>query len=225
MGDATGIEWCDATYNLPSPSTRTEADQRVACLQPSTQPALTLQQLQRLPVGMIVLVKTDLIFSGDEWRVVKIAAPQAGRLLETVNERDCWAPQLRVISADAEVRLPMLPRLSCRMTESAVRERRKTVTRRLKTPTWCKPGVLALLVDKVRCKAANGLAVVEIVAVRREPLSKVHHGWATSSMMAISETELEGFPGMSRDEFIAMFVAAQNCGPETEVTRIEWRYL
>ena len=96
-------------------------------------------------------------------------------------------------------------RMSCSMTVPAVRDRRKTVTRRHED-TWrdLKPGDRVTLVEKAMGlpKGARQvvLAEVEIVDVRVEPIDHI-----------IDEpdgTALEGLPEMT-----------------TPCRRIEWRYL
>jgi hypothetical protein len=112
--------------------------------------------------------------------------------------------------------------MSVTLTEQAVRDRRKTVTRRLGW-THLKPGEQITLCRKVMGrKKANGtveplvrITEVEIVSVRREPLSSIGPG----------ETALEGLPDMTPDAFVEFFCKAMRCTPDTAVTRIEWRYL
>jgi hypothetical protein len=112
--------------------------------------------------------------------------------------------------------------MSVALTEQAVRERRKTVTRRL---GWAnlKPGEQLTLCRKVMGRRkADGtveplirIAEVEVVSVRREPLSSIGPG----------ETTLEGLPEMTGGAFVEFFCKAMRCTPDTWVTRIEWRYL
>ena len=108
--------------------------------------------------------------------------------------------------------------MSVSLTEAAVRDRTKTVTRRL--------GWLFLRVgDRVTlCRKVMGrrkgeplvrICNVEIVGVHRERLDAV----------TADELVLEGFPSWKVEEFIAMFTRAMKCERWTEVTRIEWRYL
>lgn len=127
--------------------------------------------------------------------------------------------------------------MSVSLTEDAVRERRKTVTRRL---GWLhlNPGDRVTLCRKVmgRSRAVwNGtertviteplvrICDVEIVDVRRERLS------------AITDEDVarEGFhvvpaligSGEAAESFIEFFTTAMRCHRDDEVTRIEWRYL
>lgn len=122
-----------------------------------------------------------------------------------------------------------MPRLmSVALTEDAVRERRKTVTRRLGWQ-FLKPGDRLTLVRKAMGrKRRDGtveplvrLAEVEVVDVNREPLCAV----AGPSDLGATEVEREGFPGKDGAWFVEFFREHMRCGPMTEVTRIEWRYL
>ena len=128
-------------------------------------------------------------------------------------------------------------RMSFALTTDAVRERRKTVTRRTGW-TFAKPGDRYLAVDKLRVKNAEKLAVIEVVSVRRERLSEMHE----------SDVKLEGFDMFERcdalpggphhgfpssdctDCFFEMFVDANRHDPYfgklyTNVTRIEFKYV
>lgn len=109
--------------------------------------------------------------------------------------------------------------MSVSLTEDAVRDRSKTVTRRL---GWLmlKPGDRLTLCRKVMGRR-NGEPLVRIVdveveTVRREPLAAIT--WA--------DCVREGFPAMQPREFIEFFCSThKGCTPSTEVTRIGWRYL
>jgi len=112
-----------------------------------------------------------------------------------------------------------VPRLmSVALTTEQVRARSKTVTRR---KGWLdlKPGERLTLCVKVMGRKPGEplerLAEVEVTSVRREPLSAVTQADVTA----------EGFPGMTPGEFTAFFCENLGCTPETEVTRVEWRYL
>lgn len=124
-----------------------------------------------------------------------------------------------------------MPRLmSVAFTEDAVRERRKTVTRR-KGWTFLKPGDRLTLCRKVMGRKADEplvrVAEVEVVSVRRERLDFLT--WArgtTRREYGEREVAREGFPGMDPSEFVRrFFVDAQGMAPDDDVTRIEWRYL
>jgi hypothetical protein len=108
--------------------------------------------------------------------------------------------------------------MSVALTEQAVRDRRKTVTRRLGW-TFLKPGDRLTLCRKVMGRKPGEPLVriceVEVVSVRRVPLYLINR----------AEVVREGFPLMEPEQFIEFFCEHMNCKPDTEVTRIEWRYL
>jgi hypothetical protein len=116
--------------------------------------------------------------------------------------------------------------MSCSMTIDAVRERRKTVTRR-HVDTWknLKAGDRLTLIEKGMGlpKGAQQvvLAEVEVVDVRVEPIGDVDR----------DEAEREGFPGLSGFDFAVFWLRGHGYGGPTRETmetpcrRIEWRYL
>lgn len=112
-----------------------------------------------------------------------------------------------------------MPRLmSVSLTEDAVRERRKTVTRRL---GWehLKVGERLTLCRKVMGRRPGEPLVricdVEVIEVRRERLDAV----------TLADVAREGFRGYDVDAFVEFFCREMSCTPETTLTRIEWRYL
>jgi hypothetical protein len=117
-----------------------------------------------------------------------------------------------------------MPRLmSVALTEDAVRERRKTVTRRLGW-TFLNPGDRLTLCRKVQGRRRRPdlsieplvrLAEVEVVDVRREKL------WDITD----DDVVLEGFPDWNAELFLIFYLHEMKVAPNTEVTRIEWRYL
>jgi hypothetical protein len=110
--------------------------------------------------------------------------------------------------------------MSVALTEQAVRDRRKTVTRRL---GWrmLKPGDRLTLCHKVMGRRKDEPLVriceVEVVDVRRERL------WNITD----EDVGREGFDldAWSASDFVEFFCEHMNCKPDTAVTRIEWRYL
>lgn len=108
--------------------------------------------------------------------------------------------------------------MSVALTEQAVRDRRKTVTRRLGW-LYAQPGMPLTLCRKVMGRRAGEplvrVAEVEVVSVRRERLDAI----------TPAEVLAEGFPELDPAGFVAMFCQAMKCQPGAEVTRIEWRYL
>lgn len=122
--------------------------------------------------------------------------------------------------------------MSVSMTEQAVIERRKTVTRR--KGWWLDKNGRRLLHagdGLTLCRKVMGrkpgeplvrLVDVEVVSVEREHLSNV----TTFADYGAVEMEREGFPGMDPARFVLdYFVDAQGLDPDDLVTRIEWRYL
>lgn len=114
--------------------------------------------------------------------------------------------------------------MSCALTIDAVRERRKTVTRRgVDTWTTLQPGDRVTLVEKAMGLPAGAshvvLAEVEIVSVRVELLKRITR----------RECAKEGFDGMRPAEFVRMWLAAHSRPRPSPAAalcrRIEWRYL
>jgi hypothetical protein len=106
------------------------------------------------------------------------------------------------------------------LTERQVRDRTKTVTRRT---GWLmlRVGDQLTLCEKVMGRRPGEplerIATVEVVAVRRERLDAI----------TAADVAAEGFPEMTDPaEFVSFFCRThKGCLPESEVTRIEWRYL
>lgn len=125
----------------------------------------------------------------------------------------------------------MSQRMSCSITTDQVIARTKTVTRRhINTWRMLKVGDRLTLVEKgMGLKTGehqNVLADVEIVSVTVEPLAAI----------TAEECTREGFPTMSPEGFIRMWVDAHwyqvrhqlDVGApagDLNVRRIEWRYL
>jgi hypothetical protein len=109
--------------------------------------------------------------------------------------------------------------MSVSLTEDAVRDRSKDVTRRL---GWLMigPGDRLTLCRKVMGRR-NGeplvrIVDVEVVSWRRELLR----------LITPSDVRREGFPDWTPAEFVEMFCDThRGATPETLVSRIEWRYL
>lgn len=115
--------------------------------------------------------------------------------------------------------------MSVALTEQQVRDRSKTVTRRL---NWWEtkhgrrilhPGDQLTLCRKVMGRQPGEPLVricdVQVVSIRREPLGHITPG----------EVAREGFPTWSPAQFITFFCQHMRVTPDTLVTRIEWRYL
>lgn len=112
--------------------------------------------------------------------------------------------------------------MSVTLTEAAVRDRTKTVTRRLGW-LYLTPGDHLTLCRKVMGRRRRDgtveplvrLAEVEVIDVRREQLDAI----------AATDVAREGFADWGTAAFLAFFCRHMKCPPDTEVTRIEWRYL
>jgi hypothetical protein len=110
--------------------------------------------------------------------------------------------------------------MSVAFTEDAVRERRKTVTRRAGWK-FLKPGDTLTLCRKVMGRKKGEqlvrIAEVEVIDVRRERLDRM----VTNLAYGAVETKREGFPGMIPAAFIRRyFTDAQGIPADAEVTRI-----
>jgi hypothetical protein len=115
--------------------------------------------------------------------------------------------------------------ISFMLTTRQVREKTKDVTRRL---NWRNVKVGERLQGCEKCQGRKPgeplvrLCVVEVVSVRREPLRNMSDDPAYGN----DEVEREGFPEMTPEQFVEMFCASHDgCTPDTEITRIEFRYL
>lgn len=108
--------------------------------------------------------------------------------------------------------------MSVSLTEQAVVERRKTVTRRLGW-LFLKPGDTLTLCWKVMGRRKGEplvrLCDVRVVSVRRERLDAI----------SVEDVIREGFPTASPLWFVDFFCEEMRVTPETMVTRIEWEYL
>jgi hypothetical protein len=116
-----------------------------------------------------------------------------------------------------------MPRnMAVSLTRKQVEDRAKTVTRRTGT-SWLtlKPGDRLTLCEKVmglrKGEKVKPITTVEVTAVHRERLDAI----------TAEDVTAEGFPEMTGPgEFVRFFCAThRGCTPETEVTRIAWRYL
>ncbi len=107
--------------------------------------------------------------------------------------------------------------MSVSLTEEAVRDRTKTVTRRLGW-RFLKVGDRVTLCRKVmgRRKGEPLIRIcnVEIIDIRRERLDAITD----------DDVTLEGFPSWTVHDFVIMFMRSMKCDHTTKVTRIEWRY-
>ncbi|WP_199195857.1 hypothetical protein [Nocardia sp. MDA0666] len=113
-----------------------------------------------------------------------------------------------------------MPRLmSVALTETQVRNRTKTVTRRA---GWkmLRPGDRVTLCRKVQGRKPgeplDRITDVEIVSVHQERLDAI----------TAAEVAAEGFFDWTPAEFVEFFCSThRGIRPDSEITRIEWRYL
>lgn len=115
--------------------------------------------------------------------------------------------------------------MSFALTTEQIRNRTKTVTRRLAWTTL-KPGTL--LQPVVKCQGIPKGGTVEkigapilVVRVHRERLDRMTGDLAYGR----SEVRREGFPKMSPTAFVAMFCEHNKCSPHTVLTRIAFTYV
>ena len=107
--------------------------------------------------------------------------------------------------------------ISCSHTKEQVRNRTKTVTRRL---GWknLKPGTLLRVVEKAMGLKPGEkivpMAVVRVTSVRREKITDI----------TPYDCRLEGFPDLIPDEFAIFFCRTFGVDINQVVTRIEWKY-
>ena len=112
-----------------------------------------------------------------------------------------------------------MPRnMSFSITTNQIRERSKTITRRL--GWWfLKPGEIVTACEKCmglkKGEKVTKICTIRIVSTRKEKLYQIDKPDVTR----------EGFPNMTPDDFIWMFCNHNKCTPETEVNRIEFDYV
>lgn len=115
--------------------------------------------------------------------------------------------------------------ISFALTTEQVRQKTKTVTRRLGWK-FLKPGELLQACEKVMGRRKGEplvrLGDIEVYSVMREPLNYL---LTLSADEAKREVEREGFPNMTPQEFVAFFCKEMKCEPDTIITRIQFRYL
>lgn len=104
------------------------------------------------------------------------------------------------------------------MTKRQMRERTKFVTRRL--GWWkLKPGQVLYAIEKgqglKRGQKVKHICLIRVVSATNERLCDIS-SW---------DVVLEGFPEMSRADFIAMFCQANRCKPRRTVRRIQFEFV
>lgn len=114
-----------------------------------------------------------------------------------------------------------MPRnMSFMLTEGQIRDRSKTVTRRVGW-RFLKPGQVLNACRKCmglrKGEKVEVICQIRVVSVRREPLDYIR--------FEMEGTKSEGFPLWSSRKFIDFFCETHRCGGDEQVTRIEFEYL
>lgn len=111
--------------------------------------------------------------------------------------------------------------MSFMLTTEQIENETKTVTRR-NGWAFIKEGDTLQPVKKCqglkrgeKIKPISPPTKIQVVGVRREKLN----------LITKSDCIAEGFPDMSPDEFVAFYCKHNKCNPDSEVTRIEFRYI
>jgi hypothetical protein len=113
--------------------------------------------------------------------------------------------------------------MSFAITTDQLRARTKFVTRRL---GWNNLKAGELVQACVKCmglkkgEKIERLAVIRIVDVRKEALNLM----SANSTYGEEEARLEGFPHLTGEGFVEMFMDHNKCAPSTPVTRIQFEY-
>lgn len=117
--------------------------------------------------------------------------------------------------------------ISFHLTTRQIRDRSKTVTRRLGF-AHIQPGELLQAVEKARGVTIEdrvALAVIRVKSVRREPLHALLDQQCYSISDVRREIDREGFPDLHPAEFVEMFCEEMKCLPGVIVNRIEFEYV
>jgi hypothetical protein len=114
--------------------------------------------------------------------------------------------------------------ISVALTERQILDESKDVTRRLGW-TDLKPGTLLQPVRKGQ-GLKKGEQVhkvggpIKVVSVRRESLAKI----VILPTYGRSEVKREGFPHLTRTQFVQFFARSHKCEEDAQVTRIEFKH-
>lgn len=112
-----------------------------------------------------------------------------------------------------------MPRnMSFSLTTNQIRNRTKTVTRRIGWKNLRKGEIVNACVKCMGLKPGEKIeriCQIRIVMVTKEPLS----------LCTNADAIREGFPAMTGREFVAMFCKNMKCKPDAMVNRIEFEYV
>jgi hypothetical protein len=118
--------------------------------------------------------------------------------------------------------------MSFSLTTEQVRDRSKTVTRRL--GWWdLQPGTILQAVEKAqglkKDEHVKPICLIRVTSSRDERLDSIER---LGSMFGPIETAREGFPDLTPEQFVSMFIEhnkRDGVYPDTIVNRIEFEYL
>lgn len=165
-------------------------------VKPSTSPPLSWAEVLALPEGMVVCEGDDRDAGGTiPLMVLRVADGERQARIWRHDQRWSAAFPLQKKARPEPIYLPRLPRLSFALTTDAVRERRKTVTRRVSLPSWWKEGAYFLGVDKIRQAGAQGLCIGRCGMATKEPLVSIEQDDVIREGF---DTTPEGFINMFR---------------------------
>ena len=109
-------------------------------------------------------------------------------------------------------------------TQEQIRNRSKTVTRRLGW-TFLNAGDIVNACVKCQGLGKGGkiekICQIRVTDVRQENLHKMAYDSSYGKREAIKED----FPSKSGRQFVAMFCSHMKCAPESKITRIEFEYV
>lgn len=136
----------------------------------------------------------------------------------TGNESDCSClPDLRFGLCSSDWTDSNMQNMSFSLTTKQVRNKSKTVTRRL---GWSKltPGTVLQAVRKCqglkKGERVEPICLIRIKSVQPERLDSI----------TAEDVVREGFPDMTPEQFVSMFCEHNKCSPESIVQRIEFDY-
>jgi len=114
--------------------------------------------------------------------------------------------------------------ISFSLTERQFLDHSKDVTRRLGFRD-AKPGELLRAIRKgmglKKGEKVEPLGLIRIVSVVVEPLNRM----TEEPIYGDEECRREGYPEKTPAQFVKLFCQAQNCKPETEITRIQFEHV
>ncbi len=112
----------------------------------------------------------------------------------------------------------MARNMSFMLTKEQIKNKTKTVTRRL---GWAFLKAGDVVNACVKCQGLKkGERIEKICQIRI-----IRSSWSPLNWITQTDVAREGFPSMSPDDFVTMFTREMACTPETHVNRIEFEYM